>query len=338
MSATISNNLPTLSNEGGLSAYLDQIKKFPMLAAEEEYMLAKNWKTTGNIKAAEKLVTSHLRLVAKIAMGYKGYGLPVNEMISEGNIGLMQAVKKFEPEKGFRLATYAMWWIKASIQEYILRSWSLVKIGTTTAQKKLFFNLKKLKNQNIHDQERIDSILIKLDGTKQKTKLGANTILAVSMAVKKLSAKVKKIPLFKNFIIKKNFKLPFPLMNIINGGAHANNGLRIQEFMIRPDKAKSFSEAMRMCYLVIKNLSKLIKAKGLATSVGDEGGFAPMIKNNNQALDLIVLSIKKSGFRNGKDFSICLDVAAMNYLKKVNILFTQKNMFLLIKQFQNTKK
>ena len=138
---------PAISNEGGLSVYLDQIKKFPMLDAEEEYMLAKNWKTTGNIKAAEKLVTSHLRLVAKIAMGYKGYGLPVNEMISEGNIGLMKAVKKFEPEKGFRLATYAMWWIKASIQEYILRSWSLVKIGTTTAQKKLFFNLKKLKNQ-----------------------------------------------------------------------------------------------------------------------------------------------------------------------------------------------
>ena len=147
MSTVISSNLPALSNEGGLSAYLEQIKKFPMLDAEEEYMLAKNWKTTGNIKAAEKLVTSHLRLVAKIAMGYKGYGLPVNEMISEGNIGLMQAVKKFEPEKGFRLATYAMWWIKASIQEYILRSWSLVKIGTTTAQKKLFFNLKKIKNQ-----------------------------------------------------------------------------------------------------------------------------------------------------------------------------------------------
>ena len=138
---------PALSNEGGLTAYLDQIKKFPMLDAEEEYMLAKNWKTTGNVKSAEKLVTSHLRLVAKIAMGYKGYGLPVSEMISEGNIGLMQAVKKFEPEKGFRLATYAMWWIKASIQEYILRSWSLVKIGTTAAQKKLFFNLKKLKNQ-----------------------------------------------------------------------------------------------------------------------------------------------------------------------------------------------
>ena len=147
MAATMNNNLPALSNEGGLSAYLTQIKKFPMLAAEEEYMLAKNWKTTGNVKAAEKLVTSHLRLVAKIAMGYKGYGLPVNEMISEGNIGLMKAVKKFEPEKGFRLATYAMWWIRASIQEYVLRSWSLVKIGTTTAQKKLFFNLKKIKNR-----------------------------------------------------------------------------------------------------------------------------------------------------------------------------------------------
>ena len=140
-------NLPALSNEGGLSVYLAQIKKFPMLDAEEEYMLAKNWRSTGNIKSAEKLVTSHLRLVAKIAMGYKGYGLPLNEIISEGNVGLMQAVKKFEPEKGFRLATYAMWWIKASIQEYILRSWSLVKMGTTTAQKKLFFNLKKIKNQ-----------------------------------------------------------------------------------------------------------------------------------------------------------------------------------------------
>ena len=146
-------NLPVLSDEGGLSAYLSQIKKFPMLDAEEEFMLAKNWKTTGNIKSAEKLVTSHLRLVAKIAMGYKGYGLPLNEMISEGNVGLMQAVKKFEPEKGFRLATYAMWWIKASIQEYILRSWSLVKIGTTTAQKKLFFNLKKIKNQIAPGQE-----------------------------------------------------------------------------------------------------------------------------------------------------------------------------------------
>ncbi len=138
---------PALTNEGGLSLYLEQIKKFPMLDAEEEYMLAKNWKNTGNVKSAEKLVTSHLRLVAKIAMGYKGYGLPLNEIISEGNVGLMQAVKKFEPEKGFRLATYAMWWIRAAIQEYILRSWSLVKIGTTTAQKKLFFNLKKLKNR-----------------------------------------------------------------------------------------------------------------------------------------------------------------------------------------------
>jgi RNA polymerase sigma-32 factor len=147
MNSAINNNLPALSNEGGLSAYLEQIKKFPMLAAEEEYTLAKNWRTNGNVKAAEKLVTSHLRLVAKIAMGYRGYGLPVNEMISEGNVGLMQAVKKFEPEKGFRLATYAMWWIRASIQEYVLRSWSLVKIGTTTAQKKLFFNLKKIKNQ-----------------------------------------------------------------------------------------------------------------------------------------------------------------------------------------------
>ena len=147
MNVITNNNLPILSNEGGLSAYLEQIKKFPMLDAEEEYMLAKNWKERGNLKSAHKLVTSHLRLVAKIAMGYRGYGLPVNELISEGNIGLMQAVKKFDPDKGFRLATYAMWWIKASIQEYVLRSWSLVKMGTTTAQKKLFFNLKKLKNQ-----------------------------------------------------------------------------------------------------------------------------------------------------------------------------------------------
>ena len=174
MNIAINNNLPILSNEGGLSAYLDQIKKFPMLDAEEEYMLAKNWKTTGNIKSAEKLVTSHLRLVAKIAMGYKGYGLPVNEMISEGNVGLMQAVKKFEPEKGFRLATYAMWWIKASIQEYILRSWSLVKIGTTTAQKKLFFNLKKLKNQIAPQSEgdlrneHVDVIANKLNVSKEE--------------------------------------------------------------------------------------------------------------------------------------------------------------------------
>ena len=140
------SNLPSPS-VGGLSVYLTQIKKFPMLDAEEEYMLAKNWRENGNLQAAHKLVTSHLRLVAKIAMGYRGYGLPVNELISEGNIGLMQAVKKFDPDKGFRLATYAMWWIKAAIQEYVLRSWSLVKMGTTTAQKKLFFNLKKIKNQ-----------------------------------------------------------------------------------------------------------------------------------------------------------------------------------------------
>ncbi len=146
------SNLPAPS-ASGLSIYLTQIKKFPMLDAEEEYMLAKNWKENGNLQSAHKLVTSHLRLVAKIAMGYRGYGLPVNELISEGNIGLMQAVKKFDPDKGFRLATYAMWWIKASIQEYVLRSWSLVKMGTTTAQKKLFFNLKKIKNQIAPNQE-----------------------------------------------------------------------------------------------------------------------------------------------------------------------------------------
>ena len=146
------SNMPVPS-VGGLSIYLAQIKKFPMLDAEEEYTLAKNWRENGNLKAAHKLVTSHLRLVAKIAMGYRGYGLPVNELISEGNIGLMQAVKKFDPDKGFRLATYAMWWIKASIQEYVLRSWSLVKMGTTTAQKKLFFNLKKLKNQIAPEQD-----------------------------------------------------------------------------------------------------------------------------------------------------------------------------------------
>ena len=139
-------NLPSPA-VGGLSIYLAQIKKFPMLDAEEEYLLAKNWRENGNLQSAHKLVTSHLRLVAKIAMGYRGYGLPVNELISEGNLGLMQAVKKFDPDKGFRLATYAMWWIKAAIQEYVLRSWSLVKMGTTTAQKKLFFNLKKIKNQ-----------------------------------------------------------------------------------------------------------------------------------------------------------------------------------------------
>ena len=140
-------NLPVLSSEGNLAVYLQEIKKFPMLTAEEEYMLAKRYKEHGDSDAAHKLVTSHLRLVAKIAMGYRGYGLPVTDLISEGNVGIMQAVKRFDPEKGFRLATYAMWWIRAQIQEYVLRSWSLVKIGTTAAQKKLFFNLRKIKNQ-----------------------------------------------------------------------------------------------------------------------------------------------------------------------------------------------
>ena len=174
---------------------------------------------------------------------------------------------------------------------------------------------KKLKNQNIHNQTRIDHILIKLDGTKQKSRLGANSILAVSMAVKKLSAKIKKIPLYQNFLVKKNFKLPYPLMNIINGGAHANNGLRIQEFMIRPDSAKSFSEAIRMCFLVINNLKKMIKKQGHSTSVGDEGGFAPMISDNEKALKLIVKAINLSGFKNGRDISICLDVAANELFK-----------------------
>ncbi len=140
-------NLPVLSPDGSFNTYLQKIRKFPMLDAAEEYILAKNWRDKGDKESAHKLVTSHLRLVAKIATGYRGYGLPMSELVSEGNIGLMTAVKKFDPEKGFRLATYAMWWIKASIQEYILRSWSLVKIGTTAAQKKLFFNLRKMKNQ-----------------------------------------------------------------------------------------------------------------------------------------------------------------------------------------------
>jgi len=139
--------LPVLSSEGSLALYLQEIKKFPILTAEEEFMLAKRYKEHDDSDAAHKLVTSHLRLVAKIAMGYRGYGLPVTDLISEGNVGIMQAVKKFDPEKGFRLATYAMWWIRAQIQEYVLHSWSLVKIGTTAAQKKLFFNLRKLKNQ-----------------------------------------------------------------------------------------------------------------------------------------------------------------------------------------------
>ena len=188
---------------------------------------------------------------------------------------------------------------------------------------------KKLKNLNIHNQEKIDYILIKLDGTKQKKKFGANSLLAVSMAVKKLSARIKKIPLYKTFLIKKNFKLPYPLMNIINGGVHANNGLRIQEFMIRPDRAKSISEALRICFLVINNLKSIIKKKGESTSVGDEGGFAPMINDNEEALKLIVKAIKKSGFKNGKDVSICLDVAA-------NELFKSKKYSIHSKKFITT--
>ena len=171
---TINSNVPSVGFEGSLVSYLTQIKKFPILSSEEEYMLAKNWRNRGDLKSAQKLITSHLRLVAKIAMGYRGYGLPVSEMVSEGNIGLMQAVKKFEPEKGFRLATYAIWWIKASIQEYILRSWSLVKMGTTAAQKKLFFNLKKIKNQlsanNAGDlrAEHVDEISKRLNVKKEE--------------------------------------------------------------------------------------------------------------------------------------------------------------------------
>ncbi|TDR93518.1 RNA polymerase sigma factor RpoH [Enterovirga rhinocerotis] len=143
----MAGTLPALASEGGLSQYLNEIRKFPMLEAREEFLLAKNWADKGDREAAHKLVTSHLRLVAKIAMGYRGYGLPISEVVSEGNVGLMQAVKRFDPDKGFRLATYAMWWIKAAIQEYILRSWSLVKMGTTANQKKLFFNLRKAKGQ-----------------------------------------------------------------------------------------------------------------------------------------------------------------------------------------------
>jgi RNA polymerase sigma-32 factor len=143
----MASNLPALSSESGINKYLQEIRKFPMLEKEEEYMLGKAWREHGDSEAAHKLVTSHLRLVAKIAMGYRGYGLPTNEIISEGNVGLMQAVKRFEPEKGFRLSTYAMWWIRAAIQEYVLRSWSMVKMGTTAAQKKLFFNLRKIKGQ-----------------------------------------------------------------------------------------------------------------------------------------------------------------------------------------------
>ena len=197
---------------------------------------------------------------------------------------------------------------------------------------------KKIRGISVHDQVRIDTILINLDGTRQKTNLGANTILAVSMAAKKLSAKIKKVPLFKTFLVKKNFKLPYPLMNIINGGAHANNGLRIQEFMIRPDRAKNFSEAMRICFVVINNLRELIKKKNLSTSVGDEGGFAPMINNNEQALDLIVAAIKKSGFKNGKDVSICLDVAANELYKKKKYSIHSKKFITIDQSIQKYQK
>ena len=168
------NALAVVSPEGGLSRYLSEIRKFPMLTKDEEFMLAKRWREHEDSESAHRLVTSHLRLVAKIAMGYRGYGLPIGEVISEGNVGLMQAVKKFEPDKGFRLATYAMWWIRASIQEYILRSWSLVKMGTTAAQKKLFFNLRKAKSEisaleegDLHP-EHVDQIATKLGVTKEE--------------------------------------------------------------------------------------------------------------------------------------------------------------------------
>jgi RNA polymerase sigma-32 factor len=170
--------IPAMSGEAGLNRYLAEIKKFPILAPEEEYMLAKRWTEHQDTEAAAKLVNSHLRLVAKIAMGYRGYGLPTSELISEGNIGLMQGVKKFEPERGFRLATYAMWWIRASIQEYILRSWSLVKMGTTAAQKKLFFNLRRMKNQ-IEAFE--DGDLKPEDVTKIATDLGVSEEDVISM-------------------------------------------------------------------------------------------------------------------------------------------------------------
>lgn len=170
--------LPAISAEGGLNRYLEEIRRFPMLEPQEEFMLAKRWREHGDTEAAHKLVTSHLRLVAKIAMGYRGYGLPIGEVISEGNVGLMQAVKRFEPDKGFRLATYAMWWIKAAIQEYILRSWSLVKMGTTANQKKLFFNLRKAKSQIAA----LDDGDLRPDQVKQiATKLGVNEQEVIDM-------------------------------------------------------------------------------------------------------------------------------------------------------------
>lgn len=171
-------SLPSVAASGGLTRYLEEIRRFPMLEPREEYMLAKRWQEHEDTVAAQKLVTSHLRLVARIAMGYRGYGLPIGEVISEGNIGLMQAVKRFDPEKGFRLATYAMWWIRAAIQEYILRSWSLVKMGTTAAQKKLFFNLRKLKGQ----LQALDDGDLKPDHVaKIATKLGVAEEDVVSM-------------------------------------------------------------------------------------------------------------------------------------------------------------
>jgi RNA polymerase sigma-32 factor len=173
-----STTIPALNSEEGLNRYLAEIKKFPILSAEEEYMLAKRFEEHQDTEAAAKLVTSHLRLVAKIAMGYRGYGLPVSELISEGNIGLMQGVKKFEPDRGFRLATYAMWWIKASIQEFILRSWSLVKLGTTAAQKKLFFNLRRMK-KNLDAYE--DGDLRPEDVRKIATDLGVTEEEVISM-------------------------------------------------------------------------------------------------------------------------------------------------------------
>ena len=172
-------SLPAIaSGEAGLQRYLQEIRQFPMLQPDEEYMLAKRWKEHADAKAAQKLITSHLRLVAKIAMGYRGYGLPIGEVISEGNVGLMQAVKKFEPDKGFRLATYAMWWIKASIQEFVLRSWSLVKMGTTAAQKKLFFNLRRMK-KNLDAYE--DTDLHPDDVKKIATDLGVSEAEVVNM-------------------------------------------------------------------------------------------------------------------------------------------------------------
>jgi len=179
MSKMTTSNLPSIaSGEGGLQRYLQQIRQFPMLQPDEEYMLAKRWREHNDSEAAHRLVTSHLRLVAKIAMGYRGYGLPISEIISEGNVGLMQAVKRFEPDKGFRLATYAMWWIKAAIQEYILRSWSLVKMGTTASQKKLFFNLRKVKGQIQAIEEgdlRPDQV------TEIATRLGVPEVDVISM-------------------------------------------------------------------------------------------------------------------------------------------------------------